>query len=71
MRTRGFVLLLVLLACSCIALLAVTPQVWENFTQDDFLKGTLTRVSLGPEGQLFLAPADGEHRAVQADEDVG
>lgn len=57
MRTSGIVLLSVLLACSCVAVLAVTPQVWENFTQDDFLKGTLTRVSLGPEGQLFLAPA--------------
>src|SRR5512136_2763832 len=48
---------LFLIACFCAVLTAVTPQVWENFTQDDLLKGTLTRVSLGPEGQLFLAPA--------------
>ncbi len=37
--------------------LAVTPQFWENFTQEDLLKGTLTRVSLGAEGKLSLAPA--------------
>ncbi len=37
--------------------LAVTPQFWENFTQEDLLKGTLTRVSLGAEGRLSLAPA--------------
>jgi hypothetical protein len=56
MRYRGLVLLTSTLAISC-ALLAVTPQFWENFTQDELLKGTLTRVSLGPEGKLFLAPA--------------
>ncbi len=38
-------------------LLAVTPQFWENFTQEDLLKGTLTRVSLSADGKLFLAPA--------------
>lgn len=54
MGHRGPILLVLLLAFSC-ALAAVTPQVWENFTQDDLLKGTLTRVSLGPEGKLFLA----------------
>jgi hypothetical protein len=56
MRHRGFFLLLCLLVFSCV-LLAVTPQFWENFSQDDLLKGTLMRVSLGPEGKLFLAPA--------------
>ena len=40
-----------------LSLLAVTPQFWENFTQDDLLKGTLTRVSLSSDGKLFLAPA--------------
>jgi hypothetical protein len=45
-----------MLATSCL-LFAVTPQFWENFSQDELLKGTLTRVSLGPEGKLFLAPA--------------
>ncbi len=36
---------------------AVTPQFWENFTQEDLLRGTLTRVSLSSDGKLFLAPA--------------
>jgi len=56
MRHRGLVLLLLFPALAC-TLAAVTPQFWENFTQDDLLKGTLTRVSLGSEGKLFLAPA--------------
>lgn len=56
MRYRGLILATSMLAISW-ALLAVTPQFWENFTQDELLKGTLTRVSLGPEGKLFLAPA--------------
>lgn len=57
MPYRGTICLLFLLALSCALLMGVTPQFWENFTQDDLLKGTLTRVSLGPEGKLFLAPA--------------
>ena len=57
MRYRSPIFLICLLAFSCTLLLAVTPQFWENFTQDDLLKGTLTRVSLGTEGKLFLAPA--------------
>jgi len=57
MRYRGPVFLMSLLVFSCTLLVAVTPQFWENFTQDDLLKGTLTRVSLGTEGRLFLAPA--------------
>lgn len=56
MRHRGLILAIFLPALCC-TLLAVTPQFWENFTQDELLKGTLTRVSLGPEGRLFLAPA--------------
>lgn len=56
MRYRGPAALIVLLALS-IAALAVTPQFWENFTQEDLLKGSLTRVSLTPDGKLFLAPA--------------
>jgi hypothetical protein len=56
MRNRGAILLILFLAIS-LAAVAVTPQFWENFTQDDLLKGTLTRISLGPEGKLFLAPA--------------
>jgi hypothetical protein len=40
-----------------LSVLAVTPQFWENFTQDELLKGTLTRVSLNSDGKLFLAPS--------------
>src|SRR5213594_1399255 len=36
---------------------AVTPQFWENFTAEEMLRGTLTRVSLSADGKLFLAPA--------------
>jgi sugar lactone lactonase YvrE len=39
------------------AVMAVTPQFWENFTQEELLKGTLTRVSLSWDGKLALAPA--------------
>ena len=42
--------------CVCFTATAVTPQFWENFTQEDLLKGTLTRVSLSSDGKLFLAP---------------
>ena len=56
MQYRRAILLMALLALSC-SLLAVTPQFWENFAQDELLKGTLTRVSLNAEGKLFLAPA--------------
>jgi len=56
MQYRRAILLIALLALSC-SLLAVTPQFWENFTQEELLRGTLTRVSLNAEGKLFLAPA--------------
>ncbi len=56
MRQRILILSTFLLA-TCAAVLAVTPQFWENFSQDELLKGTFTRVSLGPEGKLYLAPA--------------
>jgi len=36
---------------------AVTPQFWEDFTQEDLLKGTLTQVSLSADGKLYLARA--------------
>jgi hypothetical protein len=49
-------LLAALLAAFPPALLAVTPQFWENFTQEDLLSGTLTRVSLSSDGRLHLAP---------------
>jgi hypothetical protein len=39
------------------AAMAVTPQFWENFTQEELLKGTMTRVSLSWDGKLALAPA--------------
>jgi hypothetical protein len=56
MRKRGLAVLIVLLVFS-VAALAVTPQFWENFSQDDLLKGDLKNVSLTSEGRLFLAPA--------------
>jgi hypothetical protein len=56
MRHRGPILVISMLVTSWL-LFAITPQFWENFSQDELLKGTLTRVSLGPEGKLFLAPA--------------
>ncbi len=56
MQHRILVIVLVLLAVSVTAL-AVAPQFWENFSQDELLKGTLTRTSLASDGRLFLAPA--------------
>jgi len=56
MRLKGFGLIVVLFAAA-IAAMAVTPQFWENFTQEELLKGTLTRVSLSWDGKLSLAPA--------------
>jgi len=56
MKNR-FLALLVVLIFSTPASLAVSPQFWERFSQEDLLKGTLTRVSIDPEGKLFLAPA--------------
>jgi sugar lactone lactonase YvrE len=56
MRYRGPILFIFLLSLAC-TLFAVNPQFWENFTQDDLLRGSLTRVSLSAEGRLSLAPA--------------
>jgi hypothetical protein len=56
MRHQGFLAFIALLALS-IAALAVTPQFWEDFTQEDLLKGSLNQLSLSPDGRLFLAPA--------------
>jgi len=38
-------------------LFAVTPRFWENFSQEELLEGTLTRVSLSWDGKLSLAPS--------------
>ncbi len=54
MRHRSFALLS-LIGILSITAFAVTPQFWENFTQEDLLQGKLTRVSLSSEGKLFLA----------------
>jgi hypothetical protein len=54
MRNKRLALFIALLATSC-SVLAVTPLFWENFTQEDLLKGTLTQVSLSADGKLFLA----------------
>lgn len=56
MKHRGLELLALLIVLSAAAF-AVSPQFWERFSQEDLLKGTLTRVSLDPEGKLFLAPS--------------
>ncbi len=56
MRLKGLGLMGIFMAAA-LAALAVTPQFWENFTQDELLKGTLTRVSLSWDGKLSLAPA--------------
>ncbi len=56
MRYRSAAMLSILCVLSVTAL-AVTPQFWENFSQEDLLQGTLTRVSLSSEGRLFLAPS--------------
>lgn len=54
MRLRLLALAAILISGSA-ALWGVTPQFWENFSQDDLLKGDLKNVSLGPDGRLFLA----------------
>jgi len=56
MRYRGCITLVLLLLLSEITS-AVTPQFWENFTQADLLQGKLDRMSLAPDGKLFLSPA--------------
>ena len=56
MRHKRLALFIALLTISC-SVLAVTPLFWENFTQEELLKGTLTQVSLGADGRLFLAQA--------------
>ena len=53
MRLRGLILLTVFTALS-IAAFAVTPQFWENFTQEDLLKGSFKQLSLSPDGKLFI-----------------
>jgi hypothetical protein len=55
MKYRGLVLP-AMLAFLSVTTFAVSPQFWENFSQEDLLKGTLTQVSLNSEGRLFLAP---------------
>lgn len=56
MKLRGFAAFIAWLLLS-VAALAVTPQFWENFTQEDLLLGDLDHMSLTPEGALFLSPA--------------
>jgi hypothetical protein len=56
MRYRLIIFLTILLALS-IAAWAVTPQFWEDFSQEDLLKGNLNHVSLAPDGRLFIASA--------------
>ena len=56
MPYRGLAATAVLFTLS-LAALAVTPHFWENFAQEELLKGTLTHVSLTSDGKLQLAPA--------------
>ncbi|MDM7996188.1 MAG: hypothetical protein QUT30_10960 [Acidobacteriota bacterium] len=56
MKYRGYAPLILVLAFS-VAALAVTPQFWENFTQEDLLKGRLDRLSLSWDGRLYVAPS--------------
>jgi hypothetical protein len=56
MQHRGLIVLTVLLAIS-IGAYAVTPQFWENFTQEDLLKGSFRQLSLSADGKLYFAPA--------------
>ncbi len=55
MRMRGLALFGVLITSS-IAAWAVTTQFWENFSQEELLKGSLKDVSLTNEGKLLAAP---------------
>ena len=36
---------------------AVTPQFWENFSQEELLKGSFNHVSLTSDGKLLMGPA--------------
>jgi hypothetical protein len=56
MLRRGLAVFIILLALAITAW-AVTPQFWEDFTQEDLLKGSFNHVSLTPDGKLFLASA--------------
>jgi sugar lactone lactonase YvrE len=58
MRCRVFAIAILLsILLVSIAAWAVTPQFWENFRQEDLLKGSFNHVSLSSEGKLYLAPA--------------
>jgi hypothetical protein len=48
--------LIVLVALIATPLLAVTPQLWEIRTYDDFRKGKLSNLSLTSDDELILAP---------------
>jgi len=56
MRFRTLAVAAVLLVLS-LAAFAVTPQFWENFTQEELLKGDFRQLSLAPDGRMSLAPA--------------
>jgi hypothetical protein len=56
MLRRGLTVLIILIAFAIVAG-AINPQFWEDFTQEDLLKGSFNHISLTPEGKLSLAPA--------------
>ena len=51
------IVMLILPLLLAIAASAVTPQFWENFAQEDLLKGSIKNLSLSPDGKLSFAPA--------------
>jgi hypothetical protein len=56
MRNRGIAVLIAFLSWTVFGG-AVTPQFWENFSQEELLEGNPNQVSLAPDGKLVLAPA--------------
>ncbi|MDR0310305.1 MAG: hypothetical protein LBJ21_01845 [Acidobacteriota bacterium] len=56
MRKKIIAVLAVLFGLS-VAVRAVTPRFFEDFSRDKLLAGSLDRVSLAPDGSLSLAPA--------------
>ena len=53
---KSILLILVLAVMQGLVVLAVSPIFWETRTYEDFLKGTLSNLSLTSEDRLVLAP---------------
>jgi hypothetical protein len=50
-------IIILLLAFIPVFAWAVTPQFWENFSQEDLLQGSLDHIYLSSDGKLFIGPA--------------